>query len=289
MSTAIQINNTLEKIISTIGDLPASPAIVSSVMGLTSDLNSKITDITQVLMSDQSLTAKVLKLSNSSFYGRPKEVGTLEEAIPILGFFTVRSMVIATSAHTMYSKGNNEESSQKLWQHSLATAVSARSIANKLNFPNKDEVFIAALLHDIGKLVLIQNLGDRYQELIDEIEEGQLRFRDVELKELSFSHCQISTLLLNKWSFPVSLIDAVESHHADIDLDDDSPITTGHIVQLANHIGKRENIGFNDYIDTDISELSVAHKLGVDKEWCDELIPEITEHYTIEARIFEES
>ena len=127
MATSQTKDPILDRIISTLGDLPASPAIVSTVMGLTSNPDSKIVDISKVLSADQSLTAKVLKLSNSSFYGRPKEVKTLEEAILLLGFFTVRSIVIATSAHTMYTKEIAGNSPEKLWQHSLATAVAARS------------------------------------------------------------------------------------------------------------------------------------------------------------------
>lgn len=96
-NTSQDTTSILDRIISTLGDLPASPAIVSTVMGLTSNPDSKVTEISKVLSADQSLTAKVLKLSNSSFYGRPKGVKTLQEAILLLGFFTVRSIVVATS------------------------------------------------------------------------------------------------------------------------------------------------------------------------------------------------
>lgn len=122
MKTVTTSNSTLEKIIGTIGDLPASPAVVSVVMGLTSNLDSNVDEISKVLCSDQSLTAKVLMLSNSSFYGRSKEVVSLDEAIPILGFFSVRSMVIATSAQTMYSSGEKDNPREWLWRHSLSTA-----------------------------------------------------------------------------------------------------------------------------------------------------------------------
>ena len=121
---------TVQRIVDTIGELPASPAVVGAVMNLTSDLNSTITDITRVLSADQSLTAKVLRLSNSSFYGRAKEVGTLAEAIIILGFFTVRSLVVASSAHSMYCRCNGMDrcNAERLWQHSLSTGIAARCL-----------------------------------------------------------------------------------------------------------------------------------------------------------------
>ena len=138
-------------------------------------------------------------------------------------------------------------------------------------------------------IVMIQNLGSRYQDVIDEVEQRQLSFLDVERHRLSFTHCQVSKLLLEQWSFPGSLIDAVESHHTEVNPEDKSPTTVGDIVQLANHLGKRENIGFSDFVVSDLSRLKIVHKLGLDSEWCEDLILEITEHYTSEARIFEEA
>ena len=162
---------TLDDIISTVGELPASPAIVSSLMSLTSDLDSTVDDISKVLAADQSLTARVLKLSNSPYYGRTKGVTSLDDAIFLLGFFTVRSMVIATSAHQIYKGGGESDSTSKLWRHSLSTAVACRQIAKRIKHPDKDEIFIAGLLHDIGKLVMLDKLKDRYRDIVAEVEE----------------------------------------------------------------------------------------------------------------------
>ena len=165
---------TLDKIVALIGDLPATPGIVSQLMSLTSDININIDKITRAVMSDQSFTARVLRLSNSSFYGRSKEVRTLKEAIVILGFKTLRSLVVAMSTHSLYRGESKSTVSQSLWEHALATAICAREISRAARFGQSEEAFIAGLLHDIGKVpddepelphaVFGMKLAEKYKE-----------------------------------------------------------------------------------------------------------------------------
>lgn len=283
--TKVELNN----IIATVGELPASPTIVSAVMGLTADLESRVEDISKVLSSDQSLTAKVLKLSNSSFYGRPKNVNTLEEAIMILGFFTVQSMVVATSAHTMYTKDDDEGYKAKLWRHSLSTAVAARQIAKSVRHPDAEQAFIAALLHDIGKLVLLQKIPTRYKEIVAEVEAGRKTFLNVETGELGFNHCDVAALLLEAWDFPAALTEAIFAHHLLPPVEEGKAVPVAHLVHLGNCMAKTLNVGFNDAVEENLSELQSAQALSLDEARIEELLEEITEHYTTEISIFEES
>ena len=132
MNTLTHSNPTLlDRIIETIGELPTSPTVVASVMGMTKDLNTDVTKLSRVLSSDQSLTAKVLRLSNSPFYGRMRGVATLDEAIMILGFFTIRSLVVASSAYSMFNLGGQGGLEYRLWNHSLAAAMCARLTARR--------------------------------------------------------------------------------------------------------------------------------------------------------------
>jgi len=281
------LNSSLEATIHAVGDLPASPAIVSTVMGLTSDLNTSVTDISQVLASDQSLTAKVLKLSNSSFYGRSKDVKTLQEAILILGFFTVRSLVIATSAHSMYMEKDTDGSRTKLWRHSLSAAVAAREIARRTKHPNKEEIFISTLLHDIGKLVLLQKMPVKYAEIVAQVEKDKLSFVETENEMLGFTHCDVAAILLDKWSFPASMIASIQFHHSLPNIEQDQPVPIAYTVNLGNHIAKTINVGFDDYRVEELAGLRSAQVLDLDEEAIAEIVESFEKHYNSEMSIFE--
>ncbi len=278
----------LDSIIATIGDLPASPAIVSTVMGLTSDLNSKLVDVSRVLSSDQSLTAKVLKLSNSSFYGRSGGVKSLQEAVLILGFFTVRSIVVATSAYGMFKREDKNGPEAKLWRHSLSTAVAARQLADAVGHPESEEVFIAALMHDIGKLVMIQRLSEKYRKIIAQVEETAGRFDEIELRVFGFTHCDVAAVLLEKWSFPSSLIRGIELHHNLPEMDDTADTLVPHVIHLANYMAKRLQVGFTDYYVEDLANLDSAQALSLNEDKIAAIDDQFRDRYEAEMGVFEE-
>ncbi len=279
---------TLDRIITTIGELPASPAVVGAVMSLTSDLNSTINDISRVLSADQSLTAKVLRLSNSSFYGRTKEVGTLAEAIIILGFFSVRSLVIASSAHSLYcrSEGIGRDYSQQLWQHSLSTGLAARHIAKRTDKSDAEVAFIAGLLHDIGKLVLMQKLGDTYHAIITEVASGNTTFHEAEKRQLGFTHAEVGRVLMDKWDFPPRLTQAIYRHHHNLTRNDE-PITI--VVQLANCVAKNLDVGFDEAEAGEPARHPAFSLLRLKPTDADSILNDVGEQFAAEVRLFEEA
>jgi len=294
MTEATKRAVSIEKIISTVGELPASPAIVSSVMGLTSNLDTDVDQLGKVLSTDQALSAKVLKLSNSSFYGRSKGVGTLKEAILILGFYTLRSLVIASSTHSLYKRKDESQFEQKLWEHSLATAMAGRLVCSKIRHKQIEETFIAGLLHDIGKLVLSQKLSEEYDKICLRVESESASFIDIERDELGFSHVEVAQLLLTKWNFPQFLTDAICAHHnpeqIDEEFDPDNPksIPVPYLVQFANNLAKHVDCGFSDFKQDNLSESMVAKAAGFDAEKIDELIAELSELFQAEKHLFDD-
>ncbi|HOP06202.1 MAG TPA: HDOD domain-containing protein [candidate division Zixibacteria bacterium] len=287
--TATRNDDAIENVISAVGELPASPAIVSSVMGLTSDLDSNVTDISRVLSSDQSLTAKVLKLSNSSFYGRSKGVRTLQEAVLILGFFTVRSLVVATSTHSMYMKDDEYGLKKKLWQHSLSSAVTARQLAERIGYDDGDELFIAALLHDIGKLVMMQKMSKQYEEIVVRVQDEQREFYDVEHEVFGFSHDQVAKVLLESWSFPESIIESVCWHHQLPPIEEGIPVPGAYLINLSNSVAKSFGVGFNNPVPENIADLESARVFGLNEDDINEIAARAFEQYQSEVGIFEEA
>ncbi len=286
MEKLLESNRTLDKIVGTIGDLPASPAIVAQLMNLTSDINTNIERVCQAISVDQSMTARILKISNSTFYGRSKEVGSLKEAVILLGFKTLRSMVLAASTRSLYD-GSDTRISEALWEHSLATALAGRIIARSVKHPYVEEAFICGLMHDIGKLVLIQKIPAQYGRLIEIVERDQAVFIELEDQMLGFNHTDVGILLLHKWSFPQLLSETVFEHHLPKPSENENDSTPlSYVVNLANQMAKGVDVGFNDARETDLAVLPAANILGLDTERLGNLQLELAETFELERGAF---
>ncbi len=232
-------------------------------MGLTANINSSINKICQTIMVDQSLTARVLRMSNSSFYGRSKQVATLNEAIILLGFKTLRSLAVASSTHSMYQGVPDKAFREKLWEHTLEVALASRLIASAARHPQAEEAFIAGLMHDIGKLVLTQKLNDQYRKIIATVEQTGRSHIEVEKEILGFDHAEVGRLLLQKWAFPRLFVRAVAEHHDPRD-EREYPLPLAFIVHLANHIAAPASAAPAIMSLPDLAELPSARALGFD-------------------------
>jgi len=285
MNELSQTSRALDRIVSTIGDLPASPAIVASLMNLTADINVDIEKIGQTISADQALTARLLKLSNSSFYGRAKEVTSLREAVVLLGFKTVRSLAVAASTHSLYHKGEDNYFAARLWEHSLATAICARHTAQITGHSLYEEAFIAGLMHDIGKMVFNQQAADQYGEIISRVEAERLSFIDLEDEILGFNHTDVGMLLLHKWSFPALLSGAVFEHHGPI-VEEDIIIPLSVVVNAANYIAKHFAEGFNDYSVEDLLSLPSSRCLKLNEETLQTILDRSRNQFEEEKSLF---
>ena len=280
--------------ISSLGELPSSPKIVTAVMEMTSDPDSDIRQVEKLISADQAMSARLLRLSNSSFYGQRKSVATLHQAIIIIGFYTLRSLVVAASVHSMYQLKDSNSIEKKLWEHSLTTALACRKIAQKLGHHLLEEIFMAGLLHDIGKLVMSQKMTQNYENLCKKVENEQLKFIDVENSEFGFSHCEVGSLLMSKWNLPSGLSNAIFLHH-NPDQDNSRDITEfkpneipiEYILQFSNHVAKHTQFGFNDYKIEDLNSLPLARILQFSSEDYAKLIEDLEDEFEAELALFE--
>lgn len=277
----------LAKIAADVGDLPAAPAVLSRAMTLTSDLNSNIRDISRILADDQSLTAKVLRLSNSPYYGRTKEVTTLHEAITVMGFMAVRSIIVVASVHEMYEDGDEDCPHKKLWRHSLSTAIAGRLIAKYLGHPEREEAFIGGLMHDIGKLVLLDSLSEWYLPIIDEVERDGVSFSVVESRVLLFDHADVALPLLKQWSFPLGLVRAITLHHRPPSFAKGTVAPVAHVVNLANLLAKKLRVGFRDERIERLEAAQSARLLFLDEDALQKILIMLERDYQTEIKLFE--
>lgn len=234
---------TVNKIIDQLGELPVAPVILHKALRLTSDLQSSIDDISRNISADQILASKVIRMSNSPAYGRLKEVSSLQEAITILGFSQVKSIIITASTLQIFQSGTQAGIAKILWQHSLATALAARLIVQKFGGLDKEEAYLCGLLHDIGKLVLLQTAPYAYEDVIEKVKTN-LTFIKVEGNEFGFNHVNVGHVLLSKWRFPSNLISQISTHHSTKPDQIAPSMSIGRVIAIANTIAKYNGAGF---------------------------------------------
>lgn len=234
---------TLESIIENVNDLPSLPQVVVRVMELTDDPDSTAQDINNVLNQDQSMTAKVLRMANSAFYGFPRRIGTVTDAIVFLGFRTIRSIVVAASVSDILSKEieGYALAHGELWRHSQSAAMTARLIAKNTRFNSLDLAYTAALLHDIGKVILNSYMKEAYHEVVARVTAENIPFMEAENQVIGFNHAVVGARIAEKWNLPPELVEAIAWHHQPEHAERNKKLTS--IVHVADAICLAMGIG----------------------------------------------
>lgn len=233
---------TPSELISNLGDLPPLPQVAAQVLRISADPDATAEDLRKVISTDQALTSQILKISNSAMFGMMREVKTLSQAIMTLGFSTIKSVVIASSAKNLYHRGTVGLQERLIWEHALVTALSSRALARALKFPRVEEAFIGGLLHDIGKSVLGIKFPERYGAILRTVYNGQGDTVEMELETFGFDHAMVGEALLHSWNLAESLQQAVRWHHHPADAVDLHRVLTS-VIALGNEMALEEKAG----------------------------------------------
>lgn len=267
----------LESIVEAVNDLPALPTVVTRVIQLTDDPDSTAQDINNVLNQDQAITARVLRLANSAFYGYTRRINTVTDAVVFMGFKTIRSIVIAASVSDILNQeiaGYALEHGE-LWKHSQYCAMAARLIARKAKIPALDLAYTAGLLHDIGKVILNHTMKDAYIEVVERASEGDVPFYEVETDVLGFTHADVGAKVAAKWNLPDQLVEAIAYHHNPDQATINPKLTA--IIHLADAICVAMGIGIG--VDGMLYPMSskAMELLGMDENAIEAIINDLTD------------
>jgi len=233
---------TPQELIANLGDLPPLPQVAAQVLRLAADPDSTTEELQRVIATDQALAAQILKIANSAMFGMVREVRTLTQAIMTLGFSTIKSIVIASSARNLYNRGGTGLQERLLWEHALVTALSARAYAKVFRSPRVEEAFLGGLMHDIGKGVMGLKFPERYGALVRAIyNEGQDALES-ELDLFGFDHAMVGEALLHAWNLARSLENTVRWHHDPVHAPSEDQALTA-FVALGNQLALERNIG----------------------------------------------
>jgi putative nucleotidyltransferase with HDIG domain len=233
---------TPQELISNLGDLPPLPQVAAQVLRIVADPDSTADELQRVISTDQALASQILKIGNSAMFGMMREVKTLSQAIMTLGFSTIKSVVIASSAKNLYSRGSAGLQERLMWEHALATAMMGRAYGKLLRFPRTEEIFLAGLMHDIGKSVMGIKFPDRYGAMIRTIYNDQGDSLEMELDLFGFDHTMVGEALLRSWNLSQSLEQTVRWHHEPLEAPlENRPLTA--LVALGNQMALNQKIG----------------------------------------------
>lgn len=209
-------NSDIREKLNSIKDLPTLPAIAMELNRMLQDAGSTVDTISEKIETDQSISSKVLKLINSAFFGLRSQVTNIHDAVVLLGFNSVRNIVLSVSVIKAFKEKDGEYGydMSTFWQHSIATAITGKYLSEISGKGEPGDCFTTGLLHDIGKVILAQYFSDLFIQIIGAMKEKSIPFSKAEKEYLGqMGHARIGGFLAEKWRFPSSLTRTIEEHH----------------------------------------------------------------------------
>ncbi len=230
------------KIAAAIKSFPGMPGTADKLLGLIDDPAMRVSQIEEILRQDPGLTANVLRLANSAYFGIPSKIGSIRQAVILLGLKRLIQMVIAACVSAIMDKPvpGYDLSPGELWRHSIAVSVAAEGLVKELKVEAAEEIFTAALLHDVGKLVLGEFVKDDFKKIENAVSEW-VSFEEAETMVLGTNHAEVGAQILTRWSLPVEIVNAVQWHHKPEASDQISTMLD--IVHVANFMSIMIGIG----------------------------------------------
>jgi len=195
-----------------IGDIPTLPAVLVQVWDLTTRDNTSAADLGRVIGADPGLTGALLRLANSAYFGFPRKVATVTQAVVILGFDTVKSLAMGASVFRALRPESGRIDPAAFFHHSLVTAMAARFVMERRHPGRAAAAFSGGILHDLGKLVMVEFLSEAEARIRARIDAGE-EPEAAEREELGLSHAEIGGWFAGAWNFPDELAAAVAWHH----------------------------------------------------------------------------
>jgi putative nucleotidyltransferase with HDIG domain len=224
----------------------ALSAVAQAVITLTTDPRVGLHRLARAVEADVGLSGQIIKRANSAFYASGNRIASVPLAIVKIGFPATRSLAITSSLRAIYRSADEDDIEHTLWQHSLAVGIGARLIAKYVNQRQTEDAYLAGLLHDVAKLILLQRFADHYEPLIQAAPLPDRARLSQESASLGFTHADLGAMILDRWNFAATQIEAVRFHHEPDRLArqklpgraGEDAVVLAHAVCLANDIAK---------------------------------------------------
>ncbi|MBI4229792.1 MAG: HDOD domain-containing protein [Planctomycetes bacterium] len=254
----------LRKILERVGDLPTLPQVMTRILSIVEDPRSSAKDLEAIMARDPALTARILRLVNSAYYGVTQRVSSLSQAVVILGFDTVRAVALTVSVFDAFgSKGGVGEFDRVgFWRHSIGSAVIYQALSAKVGGIDPESAFICGLLHDIGKLVLDRYAPNELRAVLQRAEERRCSFLDAEVDIVDTDHAHLGGWLLEKWRLSEDVVRWVSRHHS-MQSEDGVRVAISH---FADYLCKVKGISASGTHDEAHLDRAIWNRLGLQKQ-----------------------
>jgi len=234
----------IKRITESIIGLPTLPTVVAKMIELVDNPRTSASSLARLIAADQALTARILKLANSAYYGFSREISTVNMAIVILGFNTVKDMGLSLSVFEAFKSGKGDTSFDltRFWEHSIACGIASRMLARSYRTRYTAEAFVAGLLHDIGKVILNQYFKNEFNAIVDAQKEG-VTLEEAENAIIGTTHSQIGAWLADKWNLPRIISRTIKYHHTPWEINKE-PLFIA-FIHLANYLCHISGYGYS--------------------------------------------
>lgn len=257
-------NETLTQTLSQLKSVPSMPTLYADIMEELSHPDASVKRIGEIVAEDPGMTAKILQLVNSAFFGLPRQVSSPEQATSLLGTETIKALVLSIDVFSQFEGTALEDlAPESVQKHCAETAAIANGIATaeKASKEVVDASFMAGFLHDVGKLILAQNMSEQYSEAREYMREKGVRLCDAERAVLGATHAEVGAYLLGLWGLPESIVEATAFHHCPGRSFGDSftPLTAVHAANILAH----EHVTEDGSAPTEKLDIDYLNQLGL--------------------------
>ncbi|MEO2046535.1 MAG: response regulator [Pirellulales bacterium] len=258
-------------LVSQVSTLPRLPHVYTQLLEELQSEDASLQKVAMLVSQDVGMTAKLMQMVNSSFFGIPRHIESPSQAVALLGLNILKPLVLSAGIFPQFSTdGVQEYSVVSLMEHSLAVSHLAQQIAKSHcdDYKLAEDALLAGLLHDVGQLLLLENLPEQYSETMAFAQENSISLYDAEIECLGASHSSVGAYLLSLWGIADPIVEAVAYHHqpTDCPVKEFAPLTAVHIANvLANEANESSGVPY--CLDTDIENLEhlgIANQLP---EW----------------------
>lgn len=220
------------KLFKDISDLPTIPAIVSKVVSLLDNQESPPDDIADLILSDQVLAARVIRVVNSPLYRTNNPIVSVKRALLFLGFKSVREMILTSYFVEGFKEKNQPFDMKMFWIHSFSVGAISRRIAMLVDYPDSEKAYLVGILHDIGKVFLGHYCKEEYGQMLTSINNTSHTTYEAEYEFFGTTHCEVGLCLAQRWNFPSVYCDVISHHHTSEKATEDPLLTA--MVALAD-------------------------------------------------------